>query len=64
MGSSASAAEVITNLRICEMLRTGPLSLGMGSSSDRKMWAPAQLREPVYVRKVASEWAARIIELA
>ena len=35
--SSASAAEVMTNLMICVMVRIGPFHLGSGSSSDKYM---------------------------
>jgi hypothetical protein len=34
--SSASAAEVVTNLMICEMVRIGPFNLGSGLSSEKK----------------------------
>ena len=42
--NSASAAEVMTNLITWEMDRIGPFHRWIGSSSDRKIWAPAQLR--------------------
>ena len=57
--SSASAAEATTCLITCDKLKIGPLGRGMGSLSLRKMWAPARLRAPVSVRKLASECAAR-----
>jgi hypothetical protein len=62
--SLASAAEAMTNLMIGAMVRTVPLNLGMGSSSERDMWAPARLRNLVLLRKLASECAARTMWLA
>ncbi len=62
--SPASVAEAMTNLIICAMVRTAPLNLGMGSSSERNMWAPVRLRDLVLLRKLASECAARIMWLA
>ena len=41
--SPASAAEDMTNLIIWVMVRIGPLYLGLGSSSERNMCAPARL---------------------
>ena len=41
---SASSAEAITDLMTCETVKTGPLSFGFGSFSERKIWAPALLR--------------------
>ena len=35
--SSDSAADDVTNLIICAIVRTGPLNFGKGSFSDRKM---------------------------
>ena len=54
----------MTNLMIVANVRMGPLMRGIGSSSERKMKAPAWLRKPASVRKLALEWAARTIELA
>ena len=62
--SLASASDAMTNLTICEMVRTGPLSLGMGSSSARKMLAPARLRDFDLLRKLASECVVSIMLLA
>jgi hypothetical protein len=62
--SSASAADAMTNLMIWEIVSTGPFGRGIGSSSDRKMCAPALLRDPFSVRKLASECAASTIEEA
>ncbi len=62
--SSASAADAMTNFTIWEIVRTGSLSLGMGSFSVRKMLAPARLRDLDSPRKLASECAARIMLLA
>ena len=62
--SSDSAADAMTNLMIVAHVRMGPLKRGIGSSLERKMYAPARLREPGSVRKLASECAASIIALA
>ncbi len=62
--SLASAADAMTNLMICDMVRTGPFCRGMGSSLERKMCAPAQLHDPCSVRKLVPEWVASTIELA
>ena len=62
--SSASAANALTNFRICDIVSTGPLLRGMGSSSTSKMWAPARLHDLGSVRKLASECDARTIVLA
>ena len=44
---SASPADAYTDLMTEEFDCSGPLvDCGMGSSLDKKMWAPAQLREP------------------
>ena len=40
---SDSADEYITNLMIWEIVRMAPFHLGVGSSSDKNMRAPAQL---------------------
>jgi hypothetical protein len=40
--SSASAADDMTDLIICDMLRTAPLFIGISSSPP--MWSPAWLR--------------------
>ena len=42
---SASPADAYTDRRTVELDCTGPLSCGMGSSLDKKMCAPARLRE-------------------
>ena len=41
---SASAADAIAILMICEIVKTGPLSFDFGSFSERNICAPAQLR--------------------
>ena len=61
---SASAAEDMTNLIICAMARTGPLSDGTGTSSESMMCAPARLRDLMTLRYAALECAASIIPLA
>ena len=62
--SSDSAAEAMTNFMIWAIKRTAPLNLGKGTFSERKMCAPALLRELVSLRNPASECAHRIISLA
>ena len=42
-GISASAADSITFLMIFAIVNTGPLSLGLGSFSERNICAPALL---------------------
>ena len=42
--SSASAAEDITNLMIWEIARIAPFHSGVGSFSDKNIWAPERLR--------------------
>ena len=42
--SSASAADDMTDLIICDMLRTAPLFIGISSSPAMNMWPPARLR--------------------
>ena len=44
VASLALVADDMTNLIISAMVRMGPLCLGIGSSSERKMWSPAQLQ--------------------
>ena len=41
--NSASAADDMTNFIICAIVNMGPFHFGSGSSSERKMWAPALL---------------------
>ena len=62
--SSDSAAEDITNLMIWEIMRIDPFHLGVGSFSDKNMWAPARLQGLDSLLNPASEWAARIMSLA
>ena len=61
---SDADADAMTNFMMVAIVRIGPLVRGIGSSSERKINAPARLREPGSVRKLASECAARIMELA
>ena len=61
---SASAAEDITNLMIWVTVRTGPLLVGTGVSSERMMCAPARLHTLLRLRYAASECPARTIPLA
>ena len=62
--SSASAAEDMTFLMICGMVRTGPLYVGAGTSYERIMCAPARLHALATLRYAASECAARTMPLA
>jgi hypothetical protein len=48
--SSASAAEVMTNLVMITIVRTTPLKRGDGSSSERMISAPALLQDQVFLR--------------
>ena len=54
--SLASAADDIKILMICVIVRTDPLNRGIGSSLERKMYAPAQLRNLVLFKYPASAW--------
>ena len=62
--SSDLVAEDMTNLIISAMVRMGPLCLGIGSSSDRKMRTPEQLREQVLLRNLELEWPTITMLLA
>jgi hypothetical protein len=53
--SSDLAANAITNLMIWVIERTAPLNCGNGSFSERKICAPAQLREVVSLRNPAEQ---------
>ena len=48
--SSASPAEAYTDLITAALESSGPLECGMGSSLDRKICAPARLRDLVSLR--------------
>ena len=48
--SSASPAEAYTDLITAAMERTGPLDCGVGLLLDRKICAPARLRDLVLLR--------------
>jgi hypothetical protein len=58
------AADAITNLMFWAIGRTAPLKRGNGLFLERKMCAPAQLRELVSLINPASEWAQRTMSLA
>ena len=58
---SASAADAITVLMICDSVKTGPLSFGFGSFSERNICAPARLLAFDSLRNPASACAANII---
>ena len=62
--SSASAAEYMTNLMIWAIVRIGPLHSGVGSFSDKNIWAPARLSALDSLFNPASEWADRIMSPA
>ena len=58
---SASAHYAITVFMICAIVKTGPLSFGLGSFSERNICAPDQLLSFDYLIKPASTCAANII---
>ena len=60
---SASAADDMTALMICETARTPPLFGGLAELLKRKKWSPARLRAPNSERYDASECTARIMSL-
>ena len=61
--SFATAANGMTNVMICAMVRMGPFHFGSGSFSDKKIWAPAWLRPFDLLLNQASECAASIMLL-
>ena len=60
---SASAADAITVLMICAIVKTGPLSFGLGSFSERNICAPVLILALYSLIKPASACAANIISL-
>ena len=60
---SASAAEATTDLMICTIVNTGPLSFGFGLFSERKIWAPNLLQAFYSLRSPAFACAANIMSL-
>ena len=58
------AADYITNLIICVIVRTAPFSLVTGSYSERKLWAPDRLLSLDLFRYPALDWADRVMLLA
>ena len=62
--SSNLVAGAITNLMIWAIERKAPLKHRNGLFSERKMCAPARLRELVSLRNPALEWAHRTMSLA
>ena len=60
---SASAADAITVLIICEIVKTCPLSFGFGSFYERNICAPVLLLNRDSLRNSASACAANIISL-
>ncbi len=59
-----SVADAITHLMIWAIERIAPLNCKNGLFSERKMCAPARLRELVLLRNPASKWAQRTMSLA
>ena len=59
----ASAADAITVLNICAIVKTVPLSFGLGSFSERNICAPALLLTLDLLRNSASACAANIVSL-
>ena len=62
--SSTSAVDDITNLMIWEIVRIAPFHLGVGSFSDKNMWAPARLRALYLLLNPESGCASRTMSLA
>ena len=60
---SASADESITALMSCAIVNMGPLIFGLGSFSERKIWAPALLQSFYLLGNTASPCAANIISI-
>ena len=60
---SASADESITDLIVCAIVNTGPLSFGFGLFSERNIWAPALLQDFYLLRNPASACAANIMSI-
>ena len=60
---SDSAAESITAMMIFAKVNTGPLSFGLRSFSERKIWAPALLQDFDLLGNPASACPANIISL-
>jgi hypothetical protein len=56
--SSASAAKAMTNLIVVAIVRTVSLKRGDGSSSERKIYAPALLQDQVLLRYLMQPSAA------
>ena len=59
----ASAADAITVLIIFAIVKTGPLSFGLGSFSERNICAPALLLDLDLLINIASACAANSISL-
>ncbi len=62
--SSASAANDITALNICNMLSTAPLLMGMSSVPAMYMWPPALLQALGSDRYNTLLWIASLMSLA
>ena len=59
--SSASTDEEITNLMVWSIVRISPFHSGIGSFSDKNMWAPERLNALDSLLNPIYEWAARIM---
>ena len=58
--AAISADDAITVLMVCAIVKTGTLSFGLGSFSDRNICAPARLLDFYSLRNPASACAANI----
>ncbi len=63
MLSSASAADNISALIICDMLRITLLLGGSSKLLEQKKWPPAQLCALASLRYKASKWTVKIMLL-
>ena len=60
---SASVADDRMYFSVCAIDSTGPFHRGKVSSSERNMWAPALLLDPLSLLKPASQCPHRVISL-
>ena len=61
--SSASEIDDMTLLMICVMVRIGTLWMGIGTSSESMMWAPARLMILLTLSFAALAWPVSIMLL-